>query len=208
MALLCGFARAQVSPSEPTPQLMPAQVSTLKPEELAEFGGLPAETQRVIRTCLDLTTRNLGYRFGSSDPGAGGMDCSGTVFRALTDSGIRDVPRQSDEMCRWVMRKAMLYRVEDATSLTEAAFSALRPGDLLFWTGTYETSAPRNPPVSHVMVYLGVRRRDGKPVIFGASEGRTYNGEKRCGVSVFDFVIPKPGSNSRFYGYAPLPGTR
>ena len=134
------------------------------------------------------------------------MDCSGTVFRVLMDSGIKDTPRQSDEMCRWVMRRTMLYRTENPASLKDATFSALKPGDLLFWTGTYETSAPRELPISHVMIYLGKRKKDGKPVIFGASDGRSYDNQRRNGVSVFDFPLPKQGDKSAFYGYGPVPG--
>ena len=42
----------------------------------------------------------------------------------------------------------------------------------------------------------------------GASDGRTYRGDKKFGVSVLDFRAPKPnGKNpaSRFIGYAKIP---
>jgi hypothetical protein len=56
------------------------------------------------------------------------------------------------------------------------------------------------------MIYLGRRERDGKPVVFGASDGRTFENERRNGVSVFDFSLPKRGSKSEFHGYGPAPG--
>ena len=31
-----------------------------------------------------------------------------TVFRVLADAGVKNVPRQSDEICRWVMRRTGL----------------------------------------------------------------------------------------------------
>jgi hypothetical protein len=43
-------------------------------------------------------------------------------------------------------------------------------------------------------------------VVFGASDGRTYDNERRNGVSVFDFSLPKKGNKSEFYGYGPVPG--
>ena len=101
------------------------------PEEIAGLDSYDPKLQEMIRKALALTTQNLRYQFGSSDPKAGGMDCSGTMFRVLSDSGIKDVPRQSDEICRWVMRGTMIYRTEDVSSLKDAAFSALKPGDLL-----------------------------------------------------------------------------
>jgi hypothetical protein len=42
--------------------------------------------------------------------------------------------------------------------------------------------------------------------VFGASDGRTYDSERRNGVSVFDFSLPKQEKKSEFYGYGPVPG--
>ncbi|QIF00904.1 NlpC/P60 family protein [Roseimicrobium sp. ORNL1] len=185
-----------------------AAVSSITPEEIEGFDAYPAATQQLIRRSLELTTQNLRYQFGSADPKAGGMDCSGTMYRVLQDSGIKEVPRQSDEICRWVMRHTRLYRTEDTTTLKDKSLSALKPGDLLFWTGTYDTSSPRELPISHVMLYLGKRKKDGKPVVFGASDGRSYDGQRRNGVSVFDFVMPKRDGKAAFYGYGPVPGLK
>ena len=194
-------------PAKPSaPDKKAAAVSSMLPEEIQGFETYPAPVQELIRRSLVLTTQNLRYEFGSSDPKAGGMDCSGTMYRVLMDAGLKDVPRQSDEICHWVMRQGMLYRTEDPGNLNESTFSALKPGDLLFWTGTYETSSPRELPISHVMLYLGKRKKDGKPVVFGASDGRTYDQERRNGVSVFDFALPKRGDKAAFYGYGPVPG--
>lgn len=190
----------------PSAKKKPAAVSTMLPEELAGFEAYPPKLQEVVRKALELTTQNLRYQFGSSDPKAGGMDCSGTMCHVLQSSGIKGIPRQSDEICRWVMRNAVLYRTEGSTSLKNAAFSALHPGDLLFWTGTYDTGGKRELPITHVMMYLGKRKKDGKPIVFGSSDGRSYNGERRNGVSVFDFSLPQRGSKATFYGYGPIPG--
>lgn len=184
-----------------------AAVSSLSPADLAGFSEHPPRVQSLIRRALDLTTKNLTYTFASHDPSRGGMDCSGTVFHVLQSEGVKDAPRQSDEMCRWISGKSVLHLAGKSSSLKDEAFAALRPGDLLFWTGTYQHER-RALPVSHVMIYLGKRARDGRPVIFGASDGRSYEGQRRCGVSVFDFQLPKPGSPAAFHGYGSIPGFR
>lgn len=184
----------------------PVAVSTLAIEDLAGFAEYPEQIQSIVRKSLELTTLNLRYQFGSSDPKSGGMDCSGTVYKVLHGEGFKDTPRQSDEICRWVMDHAALYRTEYPESFNTPAFSAIKPGDLVFWSGTYETATPRELPISHVMIYLGKRKSDGKPILFGASDGRTYDGQRRNGVSVFDFHIPKRGDKASIYGYGRVPG--
>jgi hypothetical protein len=133
------------------------------------------------------------------------MDCSGTIDYVLTQHGMKDVPRSSDEMCEWVRKRSGLHLAPDGVELTHDAFSALRPGDLLFWTGTYET-LPRKLPVSHIMMYLGTLKKTGKPVVFGSSDGRYYDGRRCSGVSVFDFSMPRAGSKAAFFGYGSIPG--
>lgn len=201
---------AQVEPEKPdkpekTEDKKIAAVSTMAPEDLIGFNDYSPALQEIVRKSLDLTRMNLRYQFGSSDPKSGGMDCSGTIYHVLNACGINEVPRQSDEICRWVMRYSALYRTENAEKFTDATFTGLRPGDLVFWSGTYEPTTVRELPISHVMVYLGKRVTDKQPILFGASEGRTYEGQRRNGVSVFDFNIPKVGGKSAIYGYGRIP---
>lgn len=182
-----------------------AAVTSIAPEELADFEAYPPKVQELVRQALALTRQNLTYRFGSSDPKLGGMDCSGTIYHLLQGLGVRDVPRQSDQICGWVRQSAALHRTLHVDSLAHAEFADLKPGDLLFWSSTYSTG-PREIPVSHVMLYLGKMKATGKPVVFGASDGRSYEGQRRTGVSVFDFALPKPESKAQFYGYGMVPG--
>jgi cell wall-associated NlpC family hydrolase len=183
-----------------------AAVSSIEPEALADFDHYPPQIQQVIRDALALTKLNLTYTFGSADPSKGGMDCSGTIVHLLQKAGIGNVPRQSDQICHWLAERTLLHRITTARSLADAEFSALQPGDLVFWSGTYVTSAPRAVPVTHVMLYLGKHSRTGRPVLFGASDGRVYEGKRRTGVSVFDFSLPKAGGKSSIYGYGLIPG--
>ena len=60
----------------------------------------------------------------------------------------------------------------------------LKPGDLLFWSGAY--GSDRDPDITHTMIYLGREKTTNHRVMVGASDGRTYKGQSRFGVSVFD----------------------
>ena len=179
----------------------PALVSTLSPGEISEYESQPEIIQKLIRDSLALTTRNLTYLYGSNSPKRGGMDCSGTVQYLLKNQNLRNTPRQADQIHDWSIRSGT-FREVTAKSLDSNEYDDLRPGDLLFWSGTYGI----NRAITHVMIYLGTHRESGKPVMVGASDGRSYNGKKRRGVSVFDFRLPRADSKAKFVGYASIPG--
>jgi peptidoglycan DL-endopeptidase CwlO len=175
---------------------------------ISGFDDYPAKVQKLLQSALELTARNLDYKYGSADPSNGGMDCSGFVYYVLKQHGIEDVPRDSAGQYAW-LRKAGKF--EAVVSRKEETFELqnLKPGDLLFWTGTY--SIERDPPITHAMIYLGREKKSGKRVMVGASDGRSYEGRQRYGVSVFDFKMPRDeNDNSRlrptFVGYAHIPG--
>jgi hypothetical protein len=178
-------------------------VAGLQPSEIEGFENYPPKVRKLLEDALALTRQNLGYQFGSADPAQKGMDCSGTIFFLLKKSGVKEVPRSSEAIYQWVLKEGTLQPV-NADSLESRSFAALRPGDLLFWTGTY--AAGGKNIVTHTMIYLGRARSDGLRLMVGASDGRTYRGKKCFGVSVFDFRLPKAGSKSRFVGYARIPG--
>jgi cell wall-associated NlpC family hydrolase len=212
-------ARRDASAETPAPHSSPgaAAVSTVSPDEIADFDKQPEAVRRVLLAGLDLTSRNLTYAYGSADPAKGGMDCSGTIYYLLKAAGFEDVPRQANEQYAWVRQRSNFYAVlsnkPDGFELKE-----MRPGDLLFWTGTYKID--RDPPVTHTMIYLGRRKKDGRPLMLGASDGRPYDGQRRNGVSVFDFKLPAaragdhadattaavPERSPDFAGYGPIPG--
>ncbi|MEP6668452.1 MAG: NlpC/P60 family protein [Chthoniobacter sp.] len=182
--------------------------ATVEPEEIAEFATQPPRLQQLIRDAIDLTRLNLTYTFGSADPDGGGMDCSGTIYYLLKAHNFADVPRDSSGQYLWARRGGAFFPVV-SKSAEGVEFKELLPGDLMFWTGTYDTG--RDVPISHVMMYLGREKGSGKRIMFGASDGRSYNGVQRWGVSVFDFKMP--GTNPEkakveFVGYARVPGLR
>jgi cell wall-associated NlpC family hydrolase len=201
---------AQTSPS-PEQKKGESQTATLSADAIAGFEKYPTKIQNLLTAALELTARNLDYKYGSADPANGGMDCSGFVYFVLTQSGVSDVPRDSSGQYVWVRRagtfEPVVSRKDDSFE-----FDDLKPGDLLFWTGTY--SIERDPPITHTMIYLGREKKTGARVMVGSSDGRTYQSQQRFGVSVFDFKMPRAEKGEvedvktrpRFIGYAHIPG--
>lgn len=175
---------------------------TIQNNELQHFNLNQGKVNRLINLALTLAGQHLKYKYGASNPSAGGMDCSGTIYYMLNTMGITDVPRSSYLIYKWVWGEGHFYAV-NSSKFDSFEFSHLRPGDLLFWSGTYATD--HDPNVSHVMLYIG-KNKVGQPLIAGASDGRTYKGRQIYGVSVFDFQLPTSGSKSRFLGYSCTPG--
>lgn len=139
------------------------------------------------------------------------MDCSGFIYYVLHRNGIADVPRDSSQQYVWV-RKAGNFRAVLSRHADSFELDALKPGDLLFWTGTYQID--RDPPVTHAMIYVGREKKTDKRIMVGASDGRSYDGQQRFGVSIFDFKLSKPPSGNdaklspAFVGYGSIPGIR
>jgi len=212
---------APVITTEP-PVIVPApandnKVATLTTDDLKEYAKQPEGVRRLLAQGLALTRLNLGYKYGSADPKNGGMDCSGTVYYLLRQAGLAETPRDASGFYSWVWKEDRFWSVVSLNPDT-FEFGQLKPGDLLFWTGTYRVD--HDPPVTHVMIYLGTNRQTGHRVMLGASEGRPFDGKSRYGVSVFDFKLPVVKSRgvlagatvtgaeleSRFIGYGSIPG--
>lgn len=182
-----------------------ASVATIDSSDLVEYESQPESVKELIDKALALTKKKLSYTYGSNSPANRGMDCSGTVQHTLTLMAEGEVPRSSYGMYHWVKDSGNLVETPGVTETTDSVFSELKPGDLLFWVGTDVTKG-RVPPISHVMVYLGTLKKDGKGVVFGASSGRRYRGKRIHGVSVFDWRVPPKSSKAKFVGYGPIPG--
>jgi cell wall-associated NlpC family hydrolase len=202
--------KATSSPAErPAPGKKGWPNVSLSPDQLADYDGYTPKVRQIIDAGLALTKQNLGYTYGSADPKNGGMDCSGFIYYVLQQNGFLDVPRDSSQQYVWARKagtfNAVLSRKEDSFE-----FDALKPGDLLFWRGTYNID--RDPPITHTMIYLGREKRTKKRVMLGSSDGRTYDGKQRWGVSVFDFKMPPPPKSGDakispvFVGYGRIPG--
>lgn len=176
--------------------------------DLKEYAELTGTRKKIVDAALSLSRGDtwIHYRFGSAEPKSGGLDCSGAVYFILREAGLKP-ERSSAAQFEWVKNRGALTIVpESATSLGDAAFAGLKPGDLLFWSGTYEPTDGRKVPISHVQIFLGHETSTGAAVMAGASDGRTYRGSKREGYGVFDFKLPKRDSKGKFEGYGiPIP---
>jgi cell wall-associated NlpC family hydrolase len=202
-------AADRTAPATPNTQPSIAPNASLDTTQLEDFSAEPENIRRLIEAALDLTRQDLIYSYSSADPANGGMDCSGFVYYVLTQAGLHDVPRDASGQYAWV-RKADKFRAVISRGLNGFELDELKPGDLLFWSNTYMTD--RDPPVTHTMIYLGREKNTGNRVMVGSSDGRSYHGLKRWGVSVFD-LKPVPASSPsiggtapRFIGYGTIPG--
>lgn len=185
-----GFRRFHRAVTQPVP------ISELSNDE-----HYPHNVKRVIAGAYVLSTKHLNYRFGSADPRHGGMDCSGAIYYLLRQIHYKKLPRSSYDMYIWLLRAGKIHHVTTNT-FHSYQFNALKPGDLLFWTGTYRTR--RRPPITHVMLYLGKDHND-MPLMFGSSDGGIFRGREMWGVSVFDFILPDDRGRERFVGYGCIP---
>lgn len=198
----------------PTPRPSPTAkkkepAATITTDEIVGYENYSPGVRKIIESALALTTQNLDYKYGSADPANGGMDCSGFIQYVLSKEGIRDVPRDAREQYVWVRKagnfQAVLGHSDDTFELDD-----LKPGDLLFWSGTY--TVDRDPDITHTMIYLGREKANNRRIMVGASDGRTYKGQSRFGVSVFDFKVARLGAKTddkpgpAFVGYGQIPG--
>jgi cell wall-associated NlpC family hydrolase len=181
--------------------------ATISPDQIVEYGGELSRVRKLMESALEMTTQDLTYTYSSDDPANGGMDCSGFTAYVLRKNGYPDVPRDASEQYLWVRKagtfRAVLSRNEETFELDD-----LRPGDLLFWMGTYATD--HDPPITHTMIYLGTEKGSKHRIMVGSSDGRAYHGKSRWGVSVFDFEVGGRGKTNgvMFVGYGRPPGLR
>jgi cell wall-associated NlpC family hydrolase len=183
--------------------------ATISVTEISDSKSYSPEVKKLIDLGLNLTTQNLGYKYASADPAKGGMDCSGFIYYVLSNSGIKDVPRDAREQYVWV-RKAGNFQAVLAQRDDSFELNALKPGDLLFWASNYGVS--RDPDITQTMIYLGREKGTNQRIMIGASERLTYKGQSRSGVNVFDFKVGRTRSKSNnepgpvFVGYGRIPG--
>ena len=102
-----------------------------------EYPDIPVYSSGAVGTLLAEAMSHLGtpYVWGGYDPS--GFDCSGFVSWCLVHSGARNTGRLTAQE---------LYDICTPISEAEAM-----PGDLIFFTGTYDSDGP----VSHIGIYLG-----------------------------------------------------
>jgi cell wall-associated NlpC family hydrolase len=179
----------------------PAVTRPIPVATLVDYQNYSPTVKTLITHAALLADKNLTYQYGSADPKNGGMDCSGTMYYLLTEITHTGIPRSANDMYIWLVQEGKMHFV-NSNDLSSSEFAQLKPGDLLFWSGTYATK--QKSAISHVMLYIG-KDKANKHLMFGSSDGRTYQGEKMWGVSVFDFVMPTEGRGGKFVGYGCVP---
>lgn len=183
----------------------PALIATA---DLAGYEALPEDRRKLIRGAIAVARDSpwLRYTTRGADPSKGGFDCSGAMFFVLRKAGL-EPPRTAAEQLRWLKSNQRLHEVpRDAVDVEHPSFKKLRPGDLLFWgtPGSAEDGAKVN--ITHVAMYLGAEKRDGRPVMINSTDGRSYRGTKANGYGVYDFRLPRAGAKVAFIGYGTPPG--
>lgn len=91
-----------------------------------------------FKALMEEATKYIGwpYVWGGSSPSTS-FDCSGYVCWVYTQSGVYNLPRTT---AQGIFDQCSVISREDA-----------KPGDLIFFTGTYASASP----VSHIGIYVG-----------------------------------------------------
>lgn len=185
-------------------------VQLLETSDLQGFDELSEPRKKLIETALETGKEMAGmpYRYGGNGPEDGGFDCSGAIHYILQKVGL-EPPRTSSDQFLWVKENKEMHIVALAAKDTDDdSFADLKPGDLVFWTGTYEPNDGRLTKITHVAIFLGFEKKDGRKVMINATDGRSYRGKKGNGFGVYDFVVPRKGGKSRMVGYGTPPGLK
>ncbi|MBC7981271.1 MAG: C40 family peptidase [Armatimonadetes bacterium] len=180
----------------------------LETTELRDFSKLEESRQKLLELAIEVgrEVTGLPYKFGGNGPDEGGFDCSGAIYYVLRKAGLGP-PRTSSDQYLWVKEKSTLHLVSnDAEDTEDKSLAELKPGDLVFWSGTYEPTDDRSVRITHVAIFLGHEKKDGLPVMINATDGRSYRGKKGNGYGVYDFRVPSEGSKARMVGYGTPPG--
>lgn len=157
----------------------------------------PEQHQKLIETCRWLSQQDLAYAQSWQPPGHPyviRMDCSNTVRYIVWKAFQIDLPRTASDQYLYLKKRGKVCSVplaKDGTVDSEKLVVGMRSGDLLFWEWTY--NVPRDPPISHVMIYLG-QKKDGQAMVAGSSQ--RHDGERGGGVDVYTFNPNAPSGNA------------
>lgn len=204
LPILVALCAPQIHAQDPTPdkeardpQTRPARI---RAAELTEFDGLSEARRKLVETALAVAWDSpwLPYTTAGSDPAQGGFDCSGATYFVMRKAGLNPARSASAQM-EWLRKHQRLHTVSaQARDPHHPSLAKLKPGDLLFWAVKEADGTSR---VHHVAMYLGTEKKDGRPVMIGSTDGRSYRSQKADGYGVHDFRIPKAESPSKLVGY-------
>lgn len=150
----------------------------------------PEQHTTLVDTARWLSTLDIDYRENWQPPDSGErwmMDCSNTSRYIYRHVFQHNLPRTASGQYYELHQQGKVFPAPlaaDGSVDTEKLISELRSGDLLFWEWTYDIK--RNPPITHVMVYLG-RTANGTPRMAGSATRSTGETTRSGGVNVYNF---------------------
>ena len=151
---------------------------------------------RFMQEARQLSALGLEYDESWRPPGeshAWAMDCSNTArYLYKVTTGI-ELPRTASDQYYYLHLQNKAWDVPQASdgyADTSYLRENLKPGDLLFWENTYRPE--RQPPITHVMVYLGTDDK-GQWLMVGSqsSHGGMHN-RRGGGPDIYVFDPHKP----------------
>lgn len=178
-------------------------------------GVSKSQKQELIRFARDMGSKKIKYAETWQPPDQKEtwvMDCSNTVRYIYNRFFGKKLPRIALDQYNLAVKTGKFFPAysEGSEIDTEELIRNLRTGDVLFWENTYNVN--RNPPVSHVMVYLG-KNKSNRMKMFGAGSRGTGEQTTDGGLDVYVFdpnrkmgcVKDDSGKcvlDSKFLGYA------
>ncbi len=115
------------------------------------------------------------------------MDCSNTTrYLYQVTAGIA-LPRTASDQYYYLHLQDKAWDVPmTGSGFADTSFlrSNLKPGDLLFWENTYRPE--RQPPITHVMIYLGSDAR-GRWLMAGSQGSKGFYNRRHSGPDVYVF---------------------
>lgn len=189
-----------ITPPNPVPEPQPAPLP-LPPGAQLDHGRGPNGNiaAAIFKETDSLVDRRIRYAQRWRPPGerqAWVMDCSNTsryLYRRV--AGI-DIGRTASDQYYFLNQRRLAWRIPgqlQGDALIQYLAQRMQPGDLLFWEHTYKPK--RNPPVTHVMVYLG-RNRGGDLLMAGSQSHGSGRDTRIVGgpdIYVFDPGAPAGG---------------
>lgn len=168
----------------------------------------PEQHTRLVKYSRWLGSQNIDYNENWLPPNQSQswvMDCSNTSrYIYETVFGIH-LPRVASDQYVCLEKAGRVHYAPlrpDGSIDTPCLLGELRSGDLLFWENTYNVK--RDPPVSHVMIYLG-QTAEHVPMMVGSSSGMAGEHSNHGGVDVYVFrPNARCGGTSTLFGLVSL----
>lgn len=198
-------ALVPVKPASGSPPVTPVleirkAIPMERPPRIALRQEIPKPLkERFMEAVKTLVAAGVHYDGNWTPPGESqswAMDCSNTSrWLMRTVGGIQMARTASDQYydLRLKQRAWPAPTDEKGNPDSEKLKTELQVGDLLFWENTYRPQ--RDPPVTHVMVYLGVDGQ-GRMLMAGSQEGAGMLEPRWNGPDVYVF---RPDSDKGGY---------